>query len=451
MRWEIDRHGIAYTQIHKNISETERVSLLKEYEICVASVEAQTENFLKATNLVIPFVTASLPIGLYLQKDSFGILEGVLTSLALAIFNCLFLNYYAKQSARLYRNAFKIVLLRKVLNFPFHFFKPVLPQDEVESAINPFEIKMFTGWLSLYNLPLVFIALVASISIFVVSSFYLEVIESMYVSLASVLLFVFVIRRLSLDKFENMDLVFFKWFFNDISKIKLEKNFGWPLYNAWMNINEIQRLNLDLTNLRSMLIFIEDRRFLKHKGVSLLSISRALISVLFCKNKRMVGASTITQQLIRTLFVVEYSKTLRRKLVEVSLAFFWIEKIYTKNELMKLYLSAVRFEKDIYGANNAIKYYFNRNNNFKPSLSESFFLIERIGNTRSGLLTDRITCLIKQALHNNLISKSDAIEIVQLYLKQYKSSKVLSSEENVDNFISQSSSLLEFDFKTGLD
>ena len=82
---------------------------------------------------------------------------------------------------------------------------------------------------------------------------------------------------------------------------------------------------------------IEDRRFYKHFGVDLIGVFRAIHSNIM-KNK-IQGASTITQQLAKNLFLTP-DRSIKRKLQELILSFM-IESKFTKNQILTIYLNRV--------------------------------------------------------------------------------------------------------------
>lgn len=99
----------------------------------------------------------------------------------------------------------------------------------------------------------------------------------------------------------------------------------------------------------------EDLRFYEHGGVDIYRIFGALRSNL--KSGTLAeGASTITQQLAK-LTHLSAEKTLRRKLEEVYLA-FQIERDYTKDEILEMYLNTVYFGRGAYGIQAAARAYF---------------------------------------------------------------------------------------------
>ncbi len=103
------------------------------------------------------------------------------------------------------------------------------------------------------------------------------------------------------------------------------------------------------------LLATEDRRFYQHRGIALKGILRALAANL--KTGRFAqGASTLTQQLAKTLFLTP-RKTLTRKLKEAILA-LQLERRYTKNEILTLYLNQVYFGSGAWGVASAARIFF---------------------------------------------------------------------------------------------
>jgi penicillin-binding protein 1A len=110
-------------------------------------------------------------------------------------------------------------------------------------------------------------------------------------------------------------------------------------------------------NLINAFISIEDQDFFKHCGVSIKGIIRALCKLLI-KRKIIEGGSTITQQLVKILFLTG-EKTIVRKIKEILLSIH-IEKHYSKYEILQLYLNQVYFGNRTYGVQSASKLYFNK-------------------------------------------------------------------------------------------
>ncbi|MFH1362286.1 MAG: PBP1A family penicillin-binding protein [bacterium] len=105
------------------------------------------------------------------------------------------------------------------------------------------------------------------------------------------------------------------------------------------------------------LIASEDPSFYRHHGFDLYGIFRASIKNLMY-GRFVEGASTITQQLARNLFLTKRKK-ITRKLAEIVLA-MQIEKKYTKEEILELYLNQVYFGHNAYGIESAANLYFGK-------------------------------------------------------------------------------------------
>jgi penicillin-binding protein 1A len=109
--------------------------------------------------------------------------------------------------------------------------------------------------------------------------------------------------------------------------------------------------------LKDALVATEDRKFYKHSGVDIKGIARAIIKDIKA-GKFVEGASTITQQLAKTLFLTP-RKTIVRKLKEAILA-FQLERRYTKDEILELYLNQVYFGSGAYGVASAARIFFGK-------------------------------------------------------------------------------------------
>ncbi len=109
-------------------------------------------------------------------------------------------------------------------------------------------------------------------------------------------------------------------------------------------------------NLVKAVVAIEDRRFFDHDGLDPVRIAGAALAVIRA-GEAVQGGSTITQQLARQS--VGRQKTLRRKLREVVFA-AQLERYFTKDEILELYLNKVYFGDGLYGAEAASRGYFGK-------------------------------------------------------------------------------------------
>ena len=104
-------------------------------------------------------------------------------------------------------------------------------------------------------------------------------------------------------------------------------------------------------------VSIEDRRFYEHSGFDPVGMARAVVSDL-TKGRAREGASTITQQLARNLFLTA-DQTIERKADELVIA-VQLERAYSKKQILALYLSRVYFGSGAYGLEAASQRYFNK-------------------------------------------------------------------------------------------
>ncbi|MCL1925561.1 MAG: PBP1A family penicillin-binding protein [Syntrophorhabdaceae bacterium] len=101
----------------------------------------------------------------------------------------------------------------------------------------------------------------------------------------------------------------------------------------------------------------EDAHFFKHKGVDLIAITRALVKDVF-SGEFAQGGSTITQQMIKSLFLTP-EKKIKRKVKEVILA-YRIEKKMSKEDILYLYLNQIYLGDGAYGVEAASQTYFGK-------------------------------------------------------------------------------------------
>jgi penicillin-binding protein 1A len=156
---------------------------------------------------------------------------------------------------------------------------------------------------------------------------------------------------------------------SDLSEIKRLETYTPPLITKIYSSDKQlisrlyteKRINLDLDafspHLTNALLATEDRKFFEHSGISPKGMLRALVTNIATASFAQ-GASTLTQQLAKTIFLSP-EKKIKRKLIEIILA-FQIEKKYTKNEILALYLNQVYFGSGAYGAESAARTYFNK-------------------------------------------------------------------------------------------
>ena len=114
------------------------------------------------------------------------------------------------------------------------------------------------------------------------------------------------------------------------------------------------------------LIATEDKNFYKHPGYDIVGLARSMVANILA-GRVVQGASTLTQQLSRILFLSN-EKTFTRKIKELQVA-AQIEKTISKDKILEMYLNNVYLGSGAYGVKGAAKIYFNKNLN-QLTLSE---------------------------------------------------------------------------------
>ena len=110
-------------------------------------------------------------------------------------------------------------------------------------------------------------------------------------------------------------------------------------------------------DLVAAVIATEDRRFFSHGGMDIFGVLRALI-VNLRAGEVVQGGSTITQQVIKNVFLTP-ERSLKRKVQEVLLA-FWLERKFTKEEILAIYLNRVYLGSGAFGIAAASHRYFGK-------------------------------------------------------------------------------------------
>ena len=144
-------------------------------------------------------------------------------------------------------------------------------------------------------------------------------------------------------------------------KLEINKSQSFYLYDtknelvfnddkSWISLENISPYLINAT------ISTEDKYFYKHIGFDYLRIAKAIVTNIVKRDKS-EGASTITQQYARNLFL-NFEKTWKRKIDEALLA-CELEVHYTKDEILEGYLNTINYG-GVYGIESASKYYFGK-------------------------------------------------------------------------------------------
>ena len=160
----------------------------------------------------------------------------------------------------------------------------------------------------------------------------------------------------------------------------------------------------------------EDRRFYNHKGIDFIGIVRALITN-SQQGEFKEGASTITQQLARIVFLNK-NKTLKRKLKEAALA-LKIERNFSKTQILEFYLNNVYLGSNSYGISDAAWIYFSKTPN-QLNIDEAALI--------AGLAP-------APSLYSPLVNPGLAIKRRNIVLERMKKEHYISQNELVENKI----------------
>ena len=178
-------------------------------------------------------------------------------------------------------------------------------------------------------------------------------------------------------------------------------------------------------NVIKALIATEDERFYQHSGIDIKSLARAVV---FLGSEG--GASTITQQLAKALLGQQSSKSITRvveKLKEWIVA-IRLERNFTKEEILTLYLNIVNYGDETYGIRNAAKTYFQKEP-AQLAIEEAAVLVGSLkGSTRYNPRRNpkaamaRRNTVIDQMARNNFLTEEEAhnLKIAPIQLKYLK-------------------------------
>ncbi len=111
------------------------------------------------------------------------------------------------------------------------------------------------------------------------------------------------------------------------------------------------------TSMKAAVVAIEDERFYGHYGIDIVGIARAMLTNIKAGRIRQ-GASTLTQQLVKNAFLTS-ERTWQRKAIEAMMA-FQIERKYSKDEILTLYLNEIYFDHGVYGLAAAAELYYSK-------------------------------------------------------------------------------------------
>lgn len=173
----------------------------------------------------------------------------------------------------------------------------------------------------------------------------------------------------------------FAWFSRDLpapDKIVRREGFSTQIYSRDNELlydiyNNVQREPVDFNNvpanLKNATVAVEDKNFYKHQGFDTTGMARAIFNIIVYR--RLQGGSTLTQQLVKNVLLTS-ERTIPRKIKEFVLT-VQIEKKFTKDEILKMYLQEAPYGGSAVGVEVAARTYFGKSAK-DLNLLESAFL-----------------------------------------------------------------------------
>jgi len=212
-----------------------------------------------------------------------------------------------------------------------------------------------------------------------------------------------------------------------------------PTSSSFISVSKLS------SNTKNAFISAEDKRFYKHGGLDFVRIGGAIISNLKSKSFSQ-GGSTISQQLIKNT-QLSNEKTIKRKLKEFKLT-KELEKQYSKDEILEMYLNNIYFGNGCYGIENASLHYFGKSST-ELSLAESALLASTINapsvydiENNFEKANERKNLIIDLMAKQNKISKEDA-EFAKQETPQIKINTLSSNNFLYSQIINEAHTLLK--------
>lgn len=403
-------------QYYPTYKSEHRDILLLEFEEAQKIANGQTKVYGQVTNILLGVATFAFTFFFNSNEtknaNSLNLVfsNSIISTIILFFFGAILLRYFVDLQKQITINARKVVTLRTLLGLDYGHIQLTLPNWRVEGATNPFVIKYFNGWFKFKSMP--FWLLTVSINAIwwlttkdkpVISiplwNQYYFLVSWFWGNVLITIIYLFVFRRNLNDRHETSFLNFVK-ILCSIFRIELVENFEYIIYRAKLSYIELDRLKVNYEKLKLVLVDIEDKNFYSNSGISFKSLLRGALSRFkFLRIKYGFiehGGSTITMQLARSLFIPSNQNKYLRKIIELLLS-VWLNKQFTKDEILRLYIASVRYEKGTLGLAKAVKYFFNDLKDKNLSNEEAFFLVERLSNITSTVNWKRIDYLTSRS------------------------------------------------------
>src|SRR6185503_13432065 len=161
-------------------------------------------------------------------------------------------------------------------------------------------------------------------------------------------------------------------------------------------------------------IAAEDQRFFTHPGIDIFGVARAVRNNFTRGGSKLQGGSTITQQVAKNFFLTSEQR-FERKVKEMILS-FRIERAYTKEKILELYLNQIFLGRQAYGVAAAAQIYFDKSLDQLTVAEVAFLAALPQAPSRSNpeknarAATDRRNYVIQRMLDDGYITKAEADE-----------------------------------------
>jgi len=417
--------------------------VLREYDSASRMLESEERVFITATNLIIAVATVigALTLGSLnnlvatFSEILHPIFMLIVILIATFVVSFITLMYLAYRQRAVILAAWKVIVLRRMLGLSYGPIGLVLPSNSVQGADDPFEIRMFPGWKPQVAYPfwiVVGFSTLLTIFLLAIIGSHLSLDQASSILTRRVLIPLITMlwvgtlattyRSALFETHDDWVLIFARMLAR-VLRIRLVSNTEYVIYRATLGRYEASRLNVDLSEAKRLAVFIEDDRFYKHRGISIRGLARAILGLFGLRERS--GGSTITMQLVRTLFIQEHHKLLRRKLLELILA-KWLERAIAKDDILETYLVSVRYGAGVYGILAAINHFFGTLiRNLTPS--QAFVLIERVSIVDSVILPKKIVMTLRRAVEQVILKPNEADNVINIYEKLVKSRAIINA------------------------
>jgi penicillin-binding protein 1A len=441
-----------------SIDDQNKDIVAKEYEAAARTLASEERIFAGATGL------AAVSVGFlsWLAAASYDEVVGKFSEflghvqvvgiivLVIILFSLFAIVYFSELQRSLVYAARKVIVLRRMLGVNYGRVELVLPSRRIEGADDPFAISMFPGWGSYKCFPIYLITGISAIFLVLISARYsvelgeylaqlglIEPARGYLIPYAATLIWIAIAlgiyRRKLADRHENLLLCVAR-IVGRVTFVRVVDDVESVIYRARLGVIEAERLRVPVDKFFPIIMQLEDRRFFDHLGISPTAIASAIWR--YVRRRKRSGGSTITQQLARSLFLRRLRPAVLRKLVELILA-LWLERCFSKIEILKLYVCSVRYETHIVGVTEAVRHFFSRKPSDQISTAEIFFLAERISNVRSNVMPHKIAANVRDLREAGLLQSDDVSEIIRIYESQVREDKLKIAERGTLDTISQ--------------